>query len=220
MSEPQVEPKAEETPKSYSQAEVDEMVSGLKSNNEKLLGEKKTAQAERTAQEEISRAAREEAAKKSGDVEAIEKSLNERHQLEVDSYKEKLTKRDNLILGERNVAVVNDLSSDFIDTFKGLGKTILNTMVETSYNDDGQPVTKYKDQAGNLLTTELTVFKEYLKTNDAFKSLLKGVQMDGGGATGSNGNGGGATDFSKMTRTQKTELANSNPDLFAKLNKR
>ena len=178
--------------KTYTQEELDEIVSGLKTNNDKLLSEKKAAQeVERQSQEEA-RLAREEAAKKSGDVEQIEKALNERHALELSELNSKLTKRDSLILDGQKSSVVNDIAGDFLDSSKGLGKTILNSMVEVTYNDDGKPQTTFKDQAGNLLTTDVNVFKDHLKNNDAFQPLLKGVQFNGGGSRSENSGSGGA----------------------------
>ena len=65
MSEEQQE---QQEVKSYTQAEVDELVSGLKSNNEKLLSEKKATQAREAEAAEAARLAQEEAATKNGDV--------------------------------------------------------------------------------------------------------------------------------------------------------
>ena len=182
----------EETVKTYTQSELDDIVGGLKSNNQKLLSEKKEAQEAKTQEQETSRLAQEETARKNNDLETLESSMRAAHGLELGKLSDTIAARDKVILGERTTSAVNDLSGSFLDTSKELGKTILKSMVSTQYNDEGQPVTVYKDQAGEVLTTDISVFNEYLKTNDAFKPLLKGVQMDGGGATGSTGGNGGA----------------------------
>lgn len=199
-------------PKSFTQADIDkinadnaEATAGLKANHDKLLGEKKEAQQLKDQADESARLAREEAAKKSGDVEAIEKSLNERHALELSAVTDKLKARDMLILDGRKESIINDLAGKFIDSSKSIGKTILGNMVEVSYNEEGQPVTIFKGDDG-FTTSELKSFEEYLDSNSAFQPLLKGTQMSGGGQRSEN-NSGRATDSTKTTKKTNGYLA-------------
>lgn len=63
---------------------------GLKAQNEKLLAEKKTAKERETAAEKAAREAAEKAARASGDIEALDKSYNEKIakiQKEFDDYR-------------------------------------------------------------------------------------------------------------------------------------
>ena len=88
-------PKDKPATTTYTQEQVDamiaEQVGGLKTKVDQLLGEKKGAQEkERIAQEEA-RIKAEELARKSGDAEALEKSLSERFSVKELEYQEKLT---------------------------------------------------------------------------------------------------------------------------------
>lgn len=207
----------QEEMKSYTQAEVDELVSGLKSNNEKLLSEKKATQAREAESAEAARLAQEEAARKSGDVEAIEKTLSDRHKSELEKLTTELNRRDSIILGERNAAAINDMASIFTDSSREIGKALLQGMVTTEYNEDGKPFTKYTDNNGNV-TTDLATFKQVISANDGLKPLLKGVQMNGGGAAGSQTNGGGAAKtFNDYTPAELVALKRSDPESYAKL---
>ena len=187
-------PKDEPELKTFTQEQVDSMiaeqVSGLKTKVDQLLGEKKGAQEkERIAQEEA-RIKAEELARKSGDAEALEKSLSERFSVKELEYQEKLAQRDALLLGERKNADTNELLSLFTQEGRAIGKQLLGSMLEASYNEDGKPITSLKGFDGSVVTTQLDAMKEHLKTNETFKSLLVGTQMDGGGATGNTGNRG------------------------------
>lgn len=201
-----------ETPKVFTQADIDkihadnaEATAGLKSNHDKLLSEKKEAQRLKEESDNEARLAREETARKSGDVEAVEKSLNEKHTLAMTAVTDKLKARDMLILDGRKESIINDLAGKFIDSSKSIGKTILGNMVDVSYNEAGQPVTIYKGDNG-FTTSELKSFEEYLDSNSAFQPLLKGRQMEGGGRR-SESNSGRATDSTKTTKKTNGYLA-------------
>jgi len=196
----------QEEVKTYTQAEVDELVSGLKSNNEKLLSEKKATQAREAEAAEAARLAQEEAARKSGDVEAIEKTLSDRHKSELEKLTTELNKRDSIILGERNAAAINEMASIFTDSSREIGKSLLQGMVTTEYNEDGKPFTKYTDNSGNV-TTDLATFKQVISANDGLKPLLKGVQMTGGGATGSGSNNAEAANSLELKIEKAKEAA-------------
>ena len=201
-----------ETPKSFTQADVDKIIadkndemSGLKTNHDKLLGEKKEAQRLKDEADNEARLAREETARKSGDVEAIEKSLNEKHTLAMTAVTDELKARDRIILDGRKESIINDLAGKFIDSSKSIGKTILSNMVDVSYNEAGQPVTIYKGDNG-FTTSELKSFEEYLDSNSAFQPLLKGRQLGGGGRRPES-NSGRATDNTKTTKKTNGYLA-------------
>ena len=172
-------------------AAIEEATAGLKANNQKLLSEKKARQ-EREAQAlEEAQQAREEAARKSGSIQEIEQTLQEKMQREREEWEGKLKKRDEIILGERSQSAINDLSALFKEESRGIGKTILSNMVQTEYNDEGQPYTRFS--YNGQTTTDLSTFKEVLLSDDGLKPMLAGVQMSGGGAAGSTGANSGAT---------------------------
>lgn len=183
---PEVQTFTAEQVEEIKAAAIEEATAGLKANNQKLLSEKKARQ-EREAQAlEEAQQAREEAARKSGSIQEIEKTLQEKMQRAREEWESKLKKRDEIILGERSQSAINDLSALFKEESRGIGKTILSNMVQTEYNDEGQPYTKFS--YNGQTTTDLSTFKEVLLSDDGLKPMLAGVQMSGGGAAGSGSN--------------------------------
>ena len=67
-------------------------VTGLKNKVQQLLDEKKREQEERRKEQEARKQAELDAAKKSGDLEAYEKSWNEKLDLEKKNYEEKFSR--------------------------------------------------------------------------------------------------------------------------------
>ncbi len=205
-----------ETPKSFTQADIDKIISdkndemaGLKTNHDKLLGEKKDAQRLKEEADASARLAVEESAKTSKNFEEFEASINERHSLALNAEIEKNQKFQNSFLGSEKKALVNDLKNDFVDSSKLFGEMSLNNMIDVSFNESGKQETTYKKENGEVLTTDPVVFKEYLNGNSAFQSHLKGVQLSGGGQRSEN-NSGGATK-TKLNKTELSQLANSDP---------
>ena len=183
---------------------------GLRENRDSLLQEKqhiKTAADEATAKAkaEAEKAAIAEA-KKAGDLKALEKSLSEQFSSREAGLNDELSKYKDMVLGGKRDTVVTELSSMF--TSPEAGKMLLSQMVEVSAGDTGT-VTTFKDQAGNVVSTDREVFADWIKKQDAFKTLIKGVDSSGGRANGGTSGNGGAETSKSDWRSKKVAEANA-----------
>lgn len=189
MSDDVVVPPVVEPPvKTYTEAEVAELVSGLKTNNEKLLAEKK--EAKRIAEENAAAKLQsdQEAAKNSGKMEEFEKSLRKQYDPLLAEKDALLAKRSERILVAERKSVVASLSSLLIDES---ASDIIGMMVRTEFDGD-DVITKFVGADGNVITTDPEQFKKYLKEHKAFSHLIKADAPTGGGAGGNKNPNGGA----------------------------
>lgn len=177
------------TVKTYTESEVAELVAGLKSNNEKLLTEKK--EAKRIADEAAAAKllADQEAAKNSGKLEEFEKSLRKQYDPVIAEKDSRLAKMSERILGAERKSVISGLSGMLVDES---ATDILGMMVKTEFDGD-DVVTKFVGADGNVITTDIEQFKKYLKEHKAFSHLIKSDAATGGGAGGSKHNTAGGS---------------------------
>lgn len=180
---------AEETTsaKTYTEAEVNELVAGLKKNNEALLAEKKEAARIAKEAKDAQILADQERAKKDGDLSTLEKSLTEQFGKQISEKDARLTMMSERILGAERKSVINSLSGMLVDESAA---DILGMMVKTEFDGD-DIVTKFVDGNGSVITTDPAKFKEWLKGHKAFSHLIKSDAATGGGAGGSKGNPAG-----------------------------
>lgn len=132
-----------------------------------------------------------DAAKKAGDIETIEANWQNKLTESEKSFKAEIAKRDDMILGKQNQAVINDLKGQFIDP--NVGEVMLKNMLSTSYSESGEAVTSLNGLNGQSLTIDAALFAEKLKGIEGFASVLKGVDSSGGGAQGGSGGSGAPT---------------------------
>lgn len=198
--------------KTFTQEEVDALVAGLKSNNDKLLAEKK--EAKRLADEAAAAKllADQDAAKKSGELEAFEKTLRSQYDTELAAKDKALQARSERILTSEKKAIVSSLSGMLIDES---ATELLGMLVRTEFDGD-DVVAKFVGSDGAVITTDVEQFKKYLCEHKAFSHLIKADAATGGGANGGKFRGG-TTNFASMTLTEKAKLANENPALYAQL---
>lgn len=172
------------------QAELEAETSGLKSKNNELINEKRTAAEAAEKARLDAEEARLDRARKAGEVETIEKSLSERFENEKSVFQKQIEALNGEILGSKKESIIAGLSDKFTVSPE-LTNTMLSGMVSVERTESGIS-TQFKDLQGNLVTTDPSKFVEYLSTQDTFKGILKGVNSNGGGANGGAGNGGGA----------------------------
>ena len=175
--------------KTYTEAEVNELVAGLKKNNEALLAEKKEAARIAKEAKDAQILADQERAKKDGDLSTLEKSLTEQFGKQISEKDARLTMMSERILGAERKSVINSLSGMLVDESAA---DILGMMVKTEFDGD-DVVTKFVDGNGSVITTDPAKFKEWLKGHKAFSHLIKSDAATGGGAGGSKTNPGGAS---------------------------
>lgn len=171
----------------YTKEQVDELVAGLKNKNDELLGKLKK-QKEKVEEDTL---------KSSQDYEGL-KSLYEQQKQELeDQYKDKLTQAQRAIIERDKLDVLNQLSSEFVDST--IGTQLVKNLVEI---EDGKQV--FRDFSGNIVADNVSDFKKWMATNDHMSHIVKGVQSTGGGANGGAGKAGAAneltrSEFNKMT---------------------
>lgn len=173
-----------------------EDVSGLKSKVEELLGEKKAAEKARKDAEDQARLEREEAARKSGNVEELERSWSEkynRREAELNGTLEQ--ERTTLSTQIRDLTVgrtATDIASAL--AIPGSAKALLPHIERrlSVEQRDGKPVVVVLDQQGKLSAATLDELKAEFANDTAFAPLIAGSKASGGGAGGAGGGGGAA----------------------------
>ena len=194
--------------KTYTEDEV----AGLKAKLDELLKEKKSASQKAKDAEAARIAAEQEAAKKSGELDKFEQSLRSGFEKERGELTGKLEALTTRVLGESKKAILGAFTGDFIAPES---VDLVAQLVKTEF--DGADVkTQFTDFAGNVITTDPAEFRKWMAKHPAISHLMKADAANGGGAAGSKSSGG-ATNFAQMTLTQKAQLANENPKLYAQL---
>ncbi len=194
-----------------------EDVSGLKAKLEELLGESKAAKAKAREAEEAAKKAEEERARKAGDVEALE-----------NSWKEKLTKREQELLAEReelagqikNLTVgrtATDLAAEL--AVQGSAKALLPHIQSRLSMDlrDGKPTVVVLDANGKPSAATLEELKAEFVNDPAFAPLIVGSKASGSGASGAKPGGGAAKKFDEYTGAELSAIRKSDPALYERL---
>jgi hypothetical protein len=168
----------------------------LKSHHEKLLGETKAAKAKQKEADELARAAAEEAARKSGDVSALDKSWQEKYAKAEADYGAKLTaaeKQLQTVLVDNvaqkaamDIAVDAECAELLADKLRGsLGLAEVDGKMQTVVLDaDGKRSALTVDELKKQLVAK---YPRLVKGNPA--GGAGGFPQPAGGAGGSNNSG-------------------------------
>jgi len=195
-----------------------EDVSGLKAKVDELLGEKKAAEKKAREAEEAARLEREELARKSGNVEELEKSWSEkysRREAELSAMLEQ--ERGTLSTQIRDLTVgrtATDIASAL--AIPGSAKALLPHIERrlSVEQRDGKPVVVVLDQQGKLSAATLDELKAEFANDSAFAPLIAGSKASGGGAAGAGGGGGAAKGKIGGTKEERqAAIASRFPDL-------
>ncbi|WP_434575055.1 hypothetical protein J3P88_10325 [Pseudomonas sp. Z3-6] len=195
-----------------------EDVSGLKAKVDELLGEKKLAEKKAREAEEAARLEREEAARKSGNVEELERSWTEkfnRREAELNGMLEQ--ERGTLSTQIRDLTVgrtATDIASAL--AIPGSAKALLPHIERrlSVEQRDGKPVVVVLDQQGKLSAATLDELKAEFANDTAFAPLIAGSKASGGGAAGAGGGGGAAKGKIGGTKEERqAAIASRFPDL-------
>jgi hypothetical protein len=185
-----------------------EDVSGLKSKVQELLDEKKAADKARKDAEDQTRLEREENARKSGNVEELERSWSEkynRREAELNGTLEQ--ERTTLSTQIRDLTVgrtATDIASAL--AIPGSAKALLPHIERrlSVEQRDGKPVVVVLDQQGKLSAATLDELKAEFANDTAFAPLIAGSKASGGGAGGAGGGGGAAKGNIGGTKAERT----------------
>lgn len=176
----------------------------IKSKNEELLNETKTAKQKAREREEAAQLASDEAARKSGDIESLDKS-----------WQEKLSKRETELQSKIDLyqgnarkthveAVARKIASEISVAPDLILPHVLNRL-DMQEADDGSFKTVVKDGSGNLSALTTQELAEEFKTNPAFQTVMIGTKASGGGANG--GSTGTVKKGSKADLIQRNKAA-------------
>lgn len=189
-------------------------VAGLKAKNDELLAEKKEAARKAKEAEEAAKKAAEEAARKNGDVEALEKSWQEKLQKREAELTAQIEALNGSLTGHLVDSVASSLASELAVTgsAKALAPHIKSRLAVEMR--DGKHVTVVRDADGKPSALTLDDLKNEFRSDAAFAPLIVASKAAGGGANGGKGGGKGGAD---MTTTEKHQLYRENPAEYQRL---
>lgn len=195
-----------------------EDVSGLKSKVQELLDEKKAADKARKDAEDQARLEREENARKTGNVEELEKSWSEKYNRREAELNGALEQERGTLGGQIRDLTVGRTATDIASALAipGSAKALLPHIERrlSVEQRDGKPVVVVLDQQGKLSAATLDELKAEFANDTAFAPLIAGSKASGGGAGGAGTGGGAAKGNIGGTKTERTAaIASKFPDL-------
>lgn len=196
-------------------AELTKGIEALKAKNDELLTETKAAKAAKREAEERAKAEAEELARKSGNIEALEKSWQEKlakaqadAQRTIDALQGSITTMtvDNVAVRLANEIAVPGSADILIPHIKAR---------LAAEQRDGQFVTVVRDAQGKPSAASLDDLKTEFTTSPAFAPVIVGSKASGGGAGGGSKGGGAAPkgDLGGSREERLAAIAAQFPDL-------
>ena len=198
-----------------------EDVSGLKAKVQELLDEKKAEADKRKAAEEQARLEREEALRKSGNVEELEKSWSEKYSRREAELTSALETERATLQGQIRDLTVGRTATEIATTLAvpGSAKALLPHIERrlSVEQRDGKPAVVVLDAAGKLSAATLDELKAEFTNDPAFAPLIAGSKASGGGACGAGKGGGAAKGNIGGTKEERLAAISSRfPDLPVK----
>ncbi|WP_460100074.1 hypothetical protein [Pseudomonas sp. H3_C08] len=195
-----------------------EDVSGLKAKVDELLGEKKAAEKKAREAEDAARLEREEAARKSGNVEELERSWTEKFNRREAELNGMLEQERGTLSGQIRDLTVGRTATDIASALavQGSAKALLPHIERrlSVEQRDGKPVVVVLDAQGKLSAATLDELKSEIANDAAFAPLIAGSKASGGGAGGAGGGGGAAKGKIGGTKEERqAAIASRFPDL-------
>ncbi|HEY2455216.1 MAG TPA: hypothetical protein VGI71_21865 [Scandinavium sp.] len=195
-----------------------EDVSGLKSKVQELLDEKKAAEKARREAEDKARVEREEALRKAGNVEELEKSWSEKFSKRETELSSQLESERSTYQTQIRDLTVGRTAMDLATTLAipGSAKALLPHIERrlSVEQREGKPAVVVLDQGGKLSATTLDELKNEFFNDPAFGPLIAGSRASGGGAAGAGKPGGGAAGNMGGNKGERTSaIASRFPDL-------
>lgn len=211
--------------KTYTQADLDAAIAkavesetgGLKSKVQELLDESKAAKTKAKEAEEAKQAAADEAAAKSGDVEALTASWQKKwdaREVEWQAREAELTgSLTQMTSGATATDIANRLAvdADHAENIADYLKARLRTEFE-----GGTPRTVVLGQDGKPSALTVEELESEVAEMPRFSRLVAGTKAAGGGAAHANG-GAAPKKFSDMTGSELVALRRKNPQEYDRL---
>lgn len=193
-----------------------EDVSGLKAKNDELLAELRANKTKAREAEEAARIAAEDAARKSGDTEALDRSWQEKHTAalaEKDGTLSALQAQVHaLTVGSTAARVAGELA------VQG-SAAVLQQIIEPRLSmelREGKPTVVVLDAERRPTALTVEEFKTQLFNDASLAPLIASSRASGGGAAGGKG-GGAAKTWNQLTGMERVELRRTNPAEHARL---
>jgi len=195
--------KAEEMAKTLEK--LQSSVEALEAKNREILGEK--AAAKKAAEDAAA-----EAARKSGDVAAIEKSWQEKLQTEIEARESRLSEYEKMVNKMTVGSEASKLAAEL--ALQGSADVLLphierRLAVEVK---DGTPSIRVLDANGKPTASGIDDLRKEIIENKAFAPLLVGSKASGSGDVGGKGTGGGKV----ITREAFDSMAHAERAAFFK----
>lgn len=195
-------------------ASVNAEIAGLKAKNEQLLTEKanskeKTILAEKAAEDARAAAtkAHEDKLKQDGDIDALKSHFESQMAEATAAANTKAEEAQSSLTKMYSSSALNSALSIVHDDFKDVSSAMLSNMIKISYNENNEPVTTYESN-GEVVASNADEFQSWAKEQPSFKSILKGVNSSGAGAS-----------RSASGSTQQDSRANKIAEINKKFNK-
>lgn len=195
-----------------------EDVSGMKAQLATLLSEAKEAKRLKREAEEQAQRDREEAARKSGNVEELEQSWSEKYNRLQTELGGQLEQERNTLQGQIRDLTVGRTATEIATALAvpGSAKALLPHIERrlSVEQRDGKPTVVVLDAAGKLSAATLDELKAEFTNDPAFGPLIAGSKASGGGAGGAGKGGGAAKGNFGGTKAERTAaIASRFPDL-------
>jgi hypothetical protein len=147
-------------------------------------------------------AMQDDGARKRGDVEALDKSWNEKHAKVVSEHSEKLSKLQSGIKRRLKESEASKLASE-ISTVPSIMTKVLLDRLDVDFDGD-EPTLKVLDSEGKLSALTLAELKAEILANSELKPILIGNKSSGGSAAGQTPNlsSGQAIDLGKLSPSE------------------
>jgi hypothetical protein len=195
-----------------------EDVSGLKAKNAELLAEKKEIERKAREAEDAARLEREEAARRSGNVEELERSWTEKFTRREAELTGTLEQERATLSGQIRDLTVGRTATDIASALavQGSAKALLPHIERrlSVEQRDGKPVVVVLNAQGKLSAATLDELKAEIANDAAFAPLIAGSKASGGGAGGAGGGGGAPKGKIGGTKEERTAaIASRFPDI-------
>jgi hypothetical protein len=174
--------------------DADKELSALRRNNAKLLEEQRAAK-------EAAEAARIEAAKKGGDVEALEKSWSEKMQAALAEKDSELGQFKQMVTGLTVGATAATFAAEVFGDHAELMMPHVNSRLSTEIVD-GRARVRVLDANGQPSAMSVDDLKSEFRNNAKYAAFVVASRASGGGPRGTGGGAGSAT----MTRSAFDQL--------------
>lgn len=185
--------KAELDTNTTKMADLQNQLNSVLAHNEKVLGEKKAEQAKRAVAEE-------DKARKAGDFEQLLASSELKNKELSEQYNRLTHSMSKEKIQTQSLKIAAELAD-------GSNAELLSTFISSRLKETDSGI-KVLDKDGQLTVSTVEDLKNEFLGSEKYKSLLRGIQSSGGGATGSGGSSGKTSemlraDFDKLDASAK-----------------